>query len=210
MALHRLHDVTLGEDRGDRLTVEDDDRADAPLRHRDVASPSVASAGTVRRLRVTSLRTGGSDDSTSRRTRERGTCHWTLPSRRGDRREVRGPLAATWSSATASNVCAGAGTPARSRRRRTSTSSSGRDPALDRQPRVEPARRARLLRRLRLEHVLEGCRSRAHGHRSRNARSADRPRADGAHLHPQAPDWDVLPEDGIVRDPDASYVPRWS
>ena len=26
----------------------------------------------------------------------------------------------------------------------------------------------------------------------------------------QAADWDALPDDGIVRDPDSSYVPRWS
>lgn len=32
-----------------------------------------------------------------------------------------------------------------------------------------------------------------------------------AHIYThQAPDWDVLPEDGVVRDPDASYSPRWS
>jgi hypothetical protein len=32
-----------------------------------------------------------------------------------------------------------------------------------------------------------------------------------AHIYThQAPDWDALPEDGVVRDPDASYVPRWS
>ncbi len=32
-----------------------------------------------------------------------------------------------------------------------------------------------------------------------------------AHIYTaQAPDWDVLPDDGIVREPDASYVPRWS
>jgi hypothetical protein len=32
-----------------------------------------------------------------------------------------------------------------------------------------------------------------------------------AHIYTQdAPDWDALPNDGIARDPDASYVPRWS
>lgn len=32
-----------------------------------------------------------------------------------------------------------------------------------------------------------------------------------AHIYThQAPDWDVLPEDGLVRDPDASYTPRWT
>ena len=32
-----------------------------------------------------------------------------------------------------------------------------------------------------------------------------------AHIYSrQAPDWDVLPDDGVVRDPDASYTPRWT
>lgn len=32
-----------------------------------------------------------------------------------------------------------------------------------------------------------------------------------AHIYTHhAPDWDALPDDGLVRDPDASYVPRWS
>jgi hypothetical protein len=32
-----------------------------------------------------------------------------------------------------------------------------------------------------------------------------------AHIYThQAADWDALPNDGIARDPDASYVPRWS
>ena len=32
-----------------------------------------------------------------------------------------------------------------------------------------------------------------------------------AHIYTeQAPDWDALPDDGVVRNPDASYVPRWS
>ena len=49
----RLHDVALGEDRGDRLAVENDDRTDAPRSAiAAAASPSVASAETVRRLRV--------------------------------------------------------------------------------------------------------------------------------------------------------------
>jgi hypothetical protein len=33
----------------------------------------------------------------------------------------------------------------------------------------------------------------------------------GAHIHThQAPDWDALPDDGLPRDPDASFTPRWS
>ena len=32
-----------------------------------------------------------------------------------------------------------------------------------------------------------------------------------AHIYTeQAPDWDALPDDGLARDPDATYVPRWS
>jgi hypothetical protein len=32
-----------------------------------------------------------------------------------------------------------------------------------------------------------------------------------AHIHTaDAPDWDALPNDGLPRDPDASFTPRWS
>ena len=32
-----------------------------------------------------------------------------------------------------------------------------------------------------------------------------------AHIYAQdAPDWDTLPDDGLPRDPDGSFVPRWS
>ena len=32
-----------------------------------------------------------------------------------------------------------------------------------------------------------------------------------AHIYTNhAPDWDALPEDGVARDPDSSYTPRWT
>ena len=72
-------------------------------------------------------------------------------------------------------------------------------------------RRRGVLRRLRLEHLLEGSGLRADGIA---AGTLDDPTGLQltAHIYiHQAPDWDALPDDGIAREPDVSYVPiRWS
>ena len=61
-----------------------------------------------------------------------------------------------------------------------------------------------------IEHVLEVSGLRAEGIAAGTLDDPTGLRL-AAHIYTaQAPDWDVLPDDGIVREPDASYVPRWS